>query len=233
MRMILIGPPGAGKGTQAQNLVTQFGIPHISSGDMLREAVAAGTELGKTADNFMQRGALVPDDVVIGMVIERIGKPDCARGFMLDGFPRTRPQAEALDEALARANVALDAVVLIEVADELIRERVTGRRSDPVTGAIYHIKYKPPPPEVVDRLVHRADDTEVACCERLDKYHRDTAPIIPFYAARGLLKRVDGVGTPEEVLMRITAALQTVQTAPQTDQAATPPTSQAADQAAS
>ena len=213
MRMILIGPPGAGKGTQAQNLVTQFGIPHISSGDMLREAVTAGTELGKSAADFMKRGALVPDDVVIGMVIERIGKPDCARGFMLDGFPRTRPQAEALDQALTRADVALDAVVLIEVADELIRERVTGRRSDPVTGSIYHIKYKPPPAEVMDRLVHRADDTEVACSERLDKYHRDTAPIIPFYAARGLLKRVDGVGAPDEVLMRITAALQTVQTA--------------------
>lgn len=213
MRMILIGPPGAGKGTQAQNLVTTFGIPHISSGDMLREAVAAGTELGKTAADFMKRGALVPDDVVIGMVIERIGKPDCAKGFMLDGFPRTRPQAEALDEALSRAGVALDAVVLIEVADELILERVTGRRSDPVTGAIYHIKYKPPPAEVVERLVHRADDTAVACTERLDKYHRDTAPIIPFYAARGLLKRVDGVGTPEEVLMRISAALQTVQSA--------------------
>ncbi len=213
MRMILIGPPGAGKGTQAQNLVTTFGIPHISSGDMLREAVAAGTELGKAAADFMKRGALVPDDVVIGMVIERIGKPDCARGFMLDGFPRTRPQAEALDEALARAGVALDAVVLIEVADELILERVTGRRSDPATGAIYHIKYKPPPPELVDRLVHRADDTATACTERLDKYHRDTAPVIPFYAARGLLKRVDGVGSPDEVLMRISAALQTVQTA--------------------
>lgn len=213
MRMILIGPPGAGKGTQAQNLVTTFGIPHISSGDMLREAVAAGTELGKTAADFMKRGALVPDDVVIGMVIERIGKPDCARGFMLDGFPRTRPQAEALDEALARAGVALDAVVLIEVADELILERVTGRRSDPATGAIYHIKYKPPPADVVDRLVHRADDTATACTERLDKYHRDTAPVIPFYAARGLLKRVDGVGSPDEVLMRISAALQTVQAA--------------------
>jgi adenylate kinase len=180
---------------------------------MLREAVAAGTELGKTAADFMKRGALVPDDVVIGMVIERIGKSDCAKGFMLDGFPRTRPQAEALDEALVRAGVALDAVVLIEVADELILERVTGRRSDPVTGAIYHIKYKPPPAEAVDRLVHRADDTATACTERLDKYHRDTAPIIPFYAARGLLKRVDGVGSPEEVLMRISAALQTVQTA--------------------
>jgi adenylate kinase len=108
MRMILIGPPGAGKGTQAQNLVTRFGFPHISSGDMLREAVREGTELGKAADGFMKRGALVPDEVVIGMILERIARADCARGFMLDGFPRTRPQAEALDQALTTAGVALD-----------------------------------------------------------------------------------------------------------------------------
>ena len=213
MRMILIGPPGAGKGTQAQSLVTTFGIPHISSGDMLREAVAAGTLLGKTAAGFMKDGLLVPDDVVIGMVIERIGQPDCARGFMLDGFPRTAPQAEALDVALTRSGVALDAVVLIEVPDELILERVTGRRTDPETGSIYHLKFKPPPPEALERLVHRADDTEGACTARLDKYHRETTPIVPFYEGKGLLKRVDGVGSPDEVLLRITAALQTIQSA--------------------
>lgn len=209
MRMILIGPPGAGKGTQAQSLVTTFGIPHISSGDMLREAVAAGTLLGKTAAGFMKDGLLVPDDVVIGMVIERIGHEDCARGFMLDGFPRTLPQAEALDVAMARSNVALDAVVLVEVADELIHERVIHRRTDPVTGIIYHLKFKPPPPEALDRLVHRPDDTLESCAARLDKYHRETVPIIPFYEAKGLLKRVDGVGSLDEVLLRITAALQT------------------------
>ena len=209
MRMILIGPPGAGKGTQAQSLVTTFGIPHISSGDMLREAVSAGTLLGKTAAGFMKDGLLVPDDVVIGMVIERIGREDCARGFMLDGFPRTLPQAEALDVALTRSQVALDAVVLIEVGDELILERVTGRRTDPQTGHIYHLKFKPPPDESHSRLIHRADDTEAACTARLDKYHRETTPIIPFYEAKGLLKRVDGVGSPDEVLLRITAALQT------------------------
>lgn len=210
MRMILIGPPGAGKGTQAQSLVTTFGIPHISSGDMLRETAASGTLLGNTVADFMKRGALVPDEVVIEMVIDRIGRRDCAEGFMLDGFPRTRPQAEALDQALQRANVALDAVVLIEVPDGLILERITGRRSDPVTGNIYHLKFKPPPPESLDRLVHRPDDTESACTARLDKYHRETAPIVPFYEAQGLLKRVDGVGAPDDVLLRITAALQTV-----------------------
>jgi len=208
--MILIGPPGAGKGTQAQSLVTTFGIPHISSGDMLREAVSAGTPLGKTAAGFMKEGLLVPDDVVIDMVIERIGREDCAKGFMLDGFPRTAPQAEALDVALTRSQVALDAVVLIEVRDELILERVTGRRTDPVTGNIYHLKFKPPPPEAQDRLVHRSDDTESACTARLEKYHRETTPIAPFYERKGLLRRVDGVGTPDEVLMRIVAALQTV-----------------------
>lgn len=210
MRMILIGPPGAGKGTQAQSLVTTFGIPHISSGDMLREAVSAGTLLGKTAAGFMKEGQLVPDDVVIGMVIERIGREDCAKGFMLDGFPRTLPQAEALDVAMTRSQVALDAVVLIEVRDELILERVTGRRTDPVTGNIYHLKFKPPPPETLERLVHRSDDFEAACSARLEKYHRETTPIVPFYERKGLLRRVDGVGLPDEVLMRIVAALQTV-----------------------
>jgi len=210
MRMILIGPPGAGKGTQAQSLVTTFGIPHISSGDMLREAVSAGTPLGKTAADFMKDGLLVPDDVVIGMVIDRIGRGDCAQGFMLDGFPRTLPQAEALDVALTGSQVTLDAVVLIEVRDELIRERVTGRRTDPQTNIIYHLKFKPPPPEALDRLVHRSDDTEAACTARLEKYHRETTPIVPFYERQGLLRRVDGVGSPDEVLLRIVAALQTV-----------------------
>lgn len=213
MRMILIGPPGAGKGTQAQRLVHSFGIPHISSGDMLREAVAAGTELGKAAAGFMKDGLLVPDEVVIGMVIERITHADCARGFMLDGFPRTRPQAEALDVALIRSHVALDAVVLIEVVDALILERIIGRRSDPETNTIYHLKFNPPPAEAAARLVHRADDTEAACTARLEKYHRETTPIVPFYEGKGLLKRVDGVGSPDEVTLRITAAVQTVQAA--------------------
>jgi adenylate kinase len=207
MRMILVGPPGAGKGTQAAALVDRFKIPHISTGDMLRAAVAEGTELGKQADGYMKSGALVPDEVVIGMTIERIAKPDCASGFMLDGFPRTRPQAEALDQALTKAGVALDTVVLIEVADELIVERITGRRSDPETGAIYHLKFKPAPPEIAGRLIQRKDDTAEACKARLEKYHSETAPIIPFYEQKGILRRVDGVGTPAEVTQRMANAL--------------------------
>jgi len=207
MRMILVGPPGAGKGTQAARLLEEYAIPHVSTGDMLRAAVNEGTELGKQADAFMKAGNLVPDEVVIGMAIERIQKPDAAAGFMLDGFPRTSAQAEALDAALAAAGLALDAVVLIEVPDALIVQRITGRRSDPETGAIYHLEFNPPPAEVSDRVVQRKDDTEEACVARLEKYHSETAPIVPFYEAKGLLKRVDGVGAPDEVTARLRAVL--------------------------
>lgn len=207
MRMILIGPPGAGKGTQAARLVDRYGIPHISTGEMLRAAVKAGTSLGQQADGYMKSGGLVPDEVVIGMAIERIGEADAKKGFMLDGFPRTRPQAEALDAALAAAGVELDAVVLIEVPDALIVERITGRRTDPETQRIYHLKFDPPPAEVADRLVQRKDDTEEACRTRLEKYENETSPIIPFYADKGLLRRVDGVGSPDEVTARIEAVL--------------------------
>lgn len=207
MRIILVGPPGAGKGTQAARLRETYDMVHLSTGDMLRAAVKAGTALGKQADGFMKRGDLVPDDVVIGMVLERIAEPDCAGGFMLDGFPRTRPQAEALDAAMGDAGVALDAVVLIEVPDELIVDRITGRRSDPETGTIYHMTFNPPPADVADRVVQRKDDTREACVARLEKYHAETAPIVPFYAAKGLLRRIDGVGTPDEVTARMRDAL--------------------------
>lgn len=207
MRMILVGPPGAGKGTQAARLIDTYRIPHISSGDMLRAAVKEGTPLGIEADTFMKAGKLVPDDVVIGMILERVAKPDCAAGFMLDGFPRTAPQAEALDAALRRAHVELDAVVLLEVPDPLLEERAMGRRTDPVTGAIYHLKSNPPPPDLVGRLVHRKDDTIEAVQMRVAKYHSETTPIIPFYLAQGILKRVDGVGHPDVITERITAVL--------------------------
>ena len=207
MRMILVGPPGAGKGTQAARLVEQFRIPHISSGDMFRAEVKAGTELGKQLDHYMKLGGLVPDEVTIPIVLKRITQPDTAKGFMLDGFPRTRPQAEALDKEMAKAGVSLDAVVLIEVADALLEERAVLRRSDPETGKIYHLKYNPPPPDVAGRLVHRSDDTQEAVHKRVSKYHSETAPIIPFYKEKGILKLVDGVGEPDVITERIKAAL--------------------------
>ena len=208
MRMIFIGPPGAGKGTQAARLVKRHDIPHISTGDMFREAVREGTPMGQEAERYMNQGQLVPDEVVIGLVRERLSKSDCQeRGFMLDGFPRTVPQAEALSVALAEDGLNLDVVLLLEVPDELIVQRIVGRRSDPETGEIYHLEFSPPPAEIVDRLVHRKDDTEDAVRTRLSAYHNQTAPIIPFYESAQVLKRVDGVGTPDEVTERLVGAL--------------------------
>ena len=203
--MIFIGPPGAGKGTQAKRLIDLLQIPHISSGDMLREAVAQQTPAGIEAQTYMNAGALVPDSVVIQMVIDRIAKPDAHAGFMLDGFPRTLPQAEALNTALHNANQALDLVLVLEVPDTLIVERITGRRSDPTTGRIYHLRFDPPPPELLPHLQHRSDDTDEACIARLSKYHAETAPIIPFYTAQGLVRHVDGTGHPDEVTARLQA----------------------------
>ena len=207
MRLILVGPPGAGKGTQAAKLIERLGVPHLSTGDMLREAVKQGTELGKKAEGFMKSGGLVTDELVIPIVVERLQQSDCAQGFILDGFPRTRPQAEALDVALKAAGVALDAVAVIEVPDEFIVERITGRRQDPVTNTIYHMKFNPPPAEIAARIVQRSDDTEEACRARLKKYHSETTPIVPFYEVQGLLRRVDGVGDPKEITQRLFAAL--------------------------
>ncbi len=207
MRMILVGAPGAGKGTQAKRLAEHYAIPHVSTGDMLRAAVAAGTELGKKADAYMRAGDLVPDDLVIAMVVERLGQPDCAKGFILDGFPRTLPQAEALDRALAEAKIPLDAVVLVDVPDEAILDRITGRRTDPETGTIYHLRFNPPPPEIADRVVQRKDDTAEAVRARIAKYHAETEPVLPFYEAKNLLVRVDGLEHPDAVFAAITRAL--------------------------
>ena len=205
MRLILVGPPGAGKGTQAKRLTGKLGVPHISTGDMLRAAIRAGTELGRQVESIMRSGGLVSDDIVIGLVLERIQAEDARDGFMLDGFPRTRPQAEALDSALSAAQVRLDAVVLLEVDDAVIEKRITGRRCDPGTGDIYHIEFNPPPEDA--EVVHRDDDKPEAVRARLDKYHRDTKPIIPYYEEKGLLRRVDGLGEPEDVTERVLQVL--------------------------
>lgn len=207
MRMILFGPPGAGKGTQAARLLERYKVAHLSTGDMLRAAVKAKSELGQAAEGYMKRGELVPDQLVCDLVVERLAQPDCANGFMLDGFPRTVPQAEALAATLEKAGITLDLVLVLEVPDALIVERITGRRSDPETGAIYHLKFNPPPADVAGRVVQRSDDTEEACRTRLAKYHAETTPVLPFFEAQGIVKRVDGVGTPDEVTERVIAAI--------------------------
>ncbi len=205
--LIFVGPPGAGKGTQAQRLCAKLGVPQISTGDMLREARKAGSELGKRADEFMAAGKLVPDDLVIDLVNERLAKDDASRGFVLDGFPRTVPQAEALDRLLIKLGRAISHVILLEVPDELIVERITGRRVGETSGRIFHIKYDPPPfpdrGEGDERLLVRNDDKEDVVKSRLAAYAAQTAPLIAFYATKGLLRRVDGVGSLDEVSTRL------------------------------
>lgn len=206
MRLVLVGPPASGKGTQAAVLTERLQIPKISTGDMLREARAAGTPLGREAEGFMTAGKLVPDSVVIGLVDERLSQADAQNGFILDGFPRTVPQAEALTKLLAEKGTPLDAVLQIDVSRDLLVERATLRRTDKRTGQIYHLKYNPPPPEA--ELEHRADDREETVKTRLDQYDAMTAALLPHYENVGLLRRVDGVGKPEEVTKRLLAALQ-------------------------
>lgn len=206
MRLVLLGPPASGKGTQADVLCGRYGVPKISTGDMLREARAAGTELGKQAAEFMNAGNLVPDEVVIGLVDERLQKDDAKAGFILDGFPRTVPQAVALDALLNRRVCPLSAVVQIDVPRDLLVERAVLRRMDKRTGQIYHLKYKAPPPGA--ELVHRADDQEETVNKRLNEYEAMTAALLPFYQERGLLRSVDGVGKPEEVTARVIHELE-------------------------
>jgi adenylate kinase len=201
VRLILLGAPGAGKGTQAKVLCARWSIPQISTGDMLREAKRQGTPLGLKAAEFMSRGALVPDEVVIGLVGERLDQKDAADGFLLDGFPRTVAQAEALDKVLGAKGLTLDAVVQIDVPRDLILERVVLRRTDKGTGQIHHLSYNPPPPGAV--LEHRADDKPEIVGKRLDEYEALTAALLPYYTQKGLLRRVDGTLAPAEVTQQI------------------------------
>ena len=205
MRLILIGPPGAGKGTQAKVLAEKWGVPQVSTGDMLRDAKKAGTSLGVKAAEFMTRGALVPDEVVIGLVGERLNQPDAQSGFLLDGFPRTVPQAEALEELLKRRGIALDGVVQLDVPRDLLVERATLRRTDKRTGHIYHLKYNPPP--LGAELEQRADDQPETVAKRLDAYEAMTAALLPYYQAKGLLRRVDGTLSPSDVTREILGIL--------------------------
>jgi adenylate kinase len=205
VKLVLLGPPGSGKGTQAAVLCEKLGIPKISTGDMLRSALEAGTKLGLEAKSYMNAGKLVPDEVVIGLVEERLGEGDAKNGFILDGFPRTTAQADALGALLQKLDRPLDCVLQIEVPKDLLTERAVLRRTDKRTGQIYHLKYSPPPPDA--ELEHRADDREETVKKRLDQYESLTAALLPYYDRLGLLRRVDGVGKPEEVTARVLGAL--------------------------
>ena len=215
MRLILLGLPGVGKGTQAKVLAQRQGLLHISTGDMFREAAAAGTELGKKAQEFMSAGALVPDEVTIGMLLERIAKPDAAVGLMLDGFPRTIPQAEALDAALANQGSKIDSVLYIQVPESELVARLTGRWSCPNCGAIYHMQTKPPRAagtcdECGAALTQRADDQPATVHARLETNRAWTEALAEYYGKQGKLQAIDGTGSPDDITARLEAALAKV-----------------------
>lgn len=212
MNLILLGPPGAGKGTQAKMLIEAYGIPQISTGDMLRAAVANQTALGLEAKKYMDAGQLVPDEVVIGLAKDRIAQPDCQKGFMLDGFPRTVPQAEALDKVLSGMGKKIDHVISIEVPDQELMGRLTGRRTCRSCGQGYHVMFDPPKVEgICDKcggeLYQRDDDNEATVSNRLKVYNDQTAPLINYYQQKGLLRPIDGVGSISEIQERIRAVL--------------------------
>lgn len=204
MIVVLVGPPGSGKGTQASHVCERFGIVHLSTGDMLRAAKKAGT-LDKALLEVMDAGGLVPDEAIIALIEQRTTEPDCKNGFLLDGFPRTVPQAEALDAMLARRGLELGSVVQLDVPRASLEERLVHRRTDKRTGKIYHLLYNPPPADA--DLEHRKDDLPETVEKRLDAYDKLTAALLPYYQAKGLLRRVDGVGKPDEVKSRLLAAV--------------------------
>lgn len=211
MKLIFIGPPGSGKGTQAKRLANRFSIPHISTGDILREAVADGTELGRQAAPIMAAGALVPDDLMIGIINERLAKPDAGKGFILDGFPRTLVQAEKLDGIVGNGKDPLRVLQLL-VPDDAIVRRITLRRTCAQCGAIYHLENNPPANDsVCDRcgavVIARPDDNEEAVRKRLDAFHRQTLPVATYYKAKSILREVDGLGPVDVVFERIEESL--------------------------
>jgi len=213
MQAILLGPPGAGKGTQAKMLTERYGVPQVSTGDILRAAVAAGTPLGKEAKTYMDRGALVPDEVVIGIVRDRLGEPDCRKGYLLDGFPRTVAQAEALTRMLKELGAPLSRVVSLEVGEEELVRRLSGRRTCQACGEPFHVESHRPRVEGTcdkcgGRLIQREDDKEETIRRRLQVYRKQTEPLIGYYQNQGLLKSVNGLGEAGEVLARVSRALE-------------------------
>ncbi|MFO8058806.1 MAG: adenylate kinase [bacterium] len=213
MNIIMLGPPGSGKGTQAQEIIEKYGIPQVSTGDLLREAVKNQTELGKQAKEYMDAGKLVPDDVVVGMVKERLQKDDCKKGFILDGFPRTVPQAESLDTTLSEVGKKIDKVLSIEVPDSEVVERLSGRRTCENCGTMYHVKFNPPKKEGVcdkcgGKLYQRDDDNEETIKNRLQVYHDQTSPLKDYYANKGLVREIEGVGDINKIKEAVLAALE-------------------------
>jgi adenylate kinase len=215
LNLILLGPPGAGKGTQAARLTEDFHLPYIATGDMLRAAVKEGTPLGKQAKEYMDRGDLVPDDVIIGMILDCMEGPDCADGFLLDGYPRNVEQAKALEQAMQSKERGVTAAILIDVADEEVVKRISGRRVCQKSGHVYNVFSDPPKHDDVcdqdgSRLVQREDDAEDVVRNRLSVYHDQTAPLVSFYEERGVLKRFDGTRSPTEVHDHIRATIATL-----------------------
>jgi adenylate kinase len=212
MRIVLLGAPGAGKGTQAKILIEKYGMPQISTGDLLRAAVAAGTPLGKEAKSYMDKGELVPDSVVLGMVEERLKQDDCKKGYILDGFPRNTAQAEALDKMLAALNMSLTAALSVDVPFEDLMKRLTGRRTCKSCGQMYNIYFKAPSKEgLCDKcggaLFQRDDDKEATIKKRLEVYSAQTEPLIGYYKKKGILKSVTGTGNIDEIFKKVTEAL--------------------------